>query len=819
MRSKKTDAAAAPRRSVGGLLLLLLAPLLLLVLPVPAAHAADEESVRQLDVSFDVRPDGTVGVRYVLDWNFAEKGRHGIDFGIVTSEVWENDRDQQATYSVENLQVTSPTGAPTEFTESERSSHDQKSRKLRIGSPDVEVDEQETYVVTYDLTGALRTFDGQPEFHWDVTGSDYPTIDSFRVTVAAPQPIPRARCLAGSKQCAAEVVDGRAVLSGKDLRSGRPLTAVAALPAGSVANAEPRLGPREYESAILQSRQSTVTIGPDAVARVQSRMRFGVPEDGGSIMIEQPIRRNVTRTEDRAYQVSTPVVRTSDGEPLEVTPSRIRELTEDDDQDFDVDLPEGRRQIEIVAEWEVRGAIATEGAQARFHWPLAGARSMGSEETTQSFRWELPADASRADHRKIDGSTCRGPGVPLDVAGRQVTLGWQNEANYLPSNCWVSIEFPAASVGNPQAMIEPGIEHTRNVATAKTVGGSVLGGGLLGLVGLLVGRVRTGTRDQRFADVAPGIISDGPVTEARRSGKVPVRFEPPECSVAQAGFLTDGAYRSRHTAATLVSMATGNLVTIRSKPLTVAQVDHVQPKDPTERSLWGLANDSGDTTALSDDKIRAMNKRVEKDFKAFSLRPELFRQGASDTTGNRIRLALMAVLPLLAAISLFADWPLTVTIVLAVAAIGFAVGMTVGRSRRRQRALGPRGTALVEQTEGFRTYLHTAEADQLDFEADRDIFREFLPWAVLFGETKRWTKICQQLADANRIEQPDISFWMGANSLGDLGSGLSSFSSTVVSTGTSASSSGGSGGSGGSSGFSGGSSGGGGGGGTSASSW
>lgn len=324
MRSGMTRTPALRRPA--GVLLALLATLLLLVSPAPMAHAADE-SVRQLDVTFDVRPDGTVGVRYVLDWNFGESGRHGIDFGIVTSEVWENDRDQQAAYGIENLQVTSPTGAPAEFTETERSHSDQTSKMLRIGDPDVEVDRNELYVITYDLTGALRTFDGQPEFHWDVTGQDYPPIEDYRVSVAAPEPISRARCLAGSKDCTSEIIDGRAVLSGKDLGSGRTLTAVAALPAGAVANAEPRLEPRKYDDAVLKSRESVVTIGPDAVARVQSRMRFAVPEDGASIDLEQPVRRNISRTEDRVYQVSTPVVHTGDGRPLEVTPSRIRRVT------------------------------------------------------------------------------------------------------------------------------------------------------------------------------------------------------------------------------------------------------------------------------------------------------------------------------------------------------------------------------------------------------------------------------------------------------------------------------------------------------------
>ncbi|GAB2492315.1 hypothetical protein GCM10027030_27170 [Luteococcus sediminum] len=105
------------------------------------------------------------------------------------------------------------------------------------------------------------------------------------------------------------------------------------------------------------------------------------------------------------------------------------------------------------------------------------------------------------------------------------------------------------------------------------------------------------------------------------------------------------------------------------------------------------------------------------------------------------------------------------------------------------------------------------------------IFRRYLPWAVLFGLTRRWTRVCQQLADAGRIPPLDLTFWGDGITASDVARDIGRLDSTVgrASFTASGSGSGGSffsgGGSGGSSGFSGGSSGGGGGGGTSASSW
>lgn len=130
---------------------------------------------------------------------------------------------------------------------------------------------------------------------------------------------------------------------------------------------------------------------------------------------------------------------------------------------------------------------------------------------------------------------------------------------------------------------------------------------------------------------------------------------------------------------------------------------------------------------------------------------------------------------------------------------------------------------MLDQVEGFHTYLATAEAEQLADEADHDIFQRYLPWAVLFDLTERWTRVCQDLASQGRIATPDFAFVAGAASVSEFTRSMDSFTSGIGSASTPVSSGGS--GSGGSSsgfsggGFSGGGGGGGGGGGTSASSW
>jgi uncharacterized membrane protein len=80
--------------------------------------------------------------------------------------------------------------------------------------------------------------------------------------------------------------------------------------------------------------------------------------------------------------------------------------------------------------------------------------------------------------------------------------------------------------------------------------------------------------------------------------------------------------------------------------------------------------------------------------------------------------------------------------------------------RRGQRTAD--GRAVCDQVEGFKTYLATAEADQLKFEEGEDIFSKYLPWAIVFELADRWAKICADLVAMGRL--PDvIPYWYVGN--------------------------------------------------------
>jgi uncharacterized membrane protein YgcG len=73
----------------------------------------------------------------------------------------------------------------------------------------------------------------------------------------------------------------------------------------------------------------------------------------------------------------------------------------------------------------------------------------------------------------------------------------------------------------------------------------------------------------------------------------------------------------------------------------------------------------------------------------------------------------------------------------------FAIASVLNRTGSRFTA---EGSAAYAQAQGFKKYLATAEADQLQLEADQDIFSKYLPWAVAFGVADHWTKLFNDLA-------------------------------------------------------------------------
>jgi uncharacterized membrane protein YgcG len=221
-----------------------------LAAPLPAA-AATGDQIDSFTIDYNVQTSGLVKVKETIVYRFGPNaGRHGIERYFVTREPY-GSTDQDAVYKVEHIRIDSPDGAPTQFssrTDSAKGGREEQLR-LRIGDPDRTISSPTaTYVISYDLTGAMRSFSGYDEFFWDATGLDWTaTIKSVKITATVPEGAQAVSCFYGAAQsttpCKADIVGGKGVFSQTDLAEGQGVSIGVKIKPGVIADNKPHLEP------------------------------------------------------------------------------------------------------------------------------------------------------------------------------------------------------------------------------------------------------------------------------------------------------------------------------------------------------------------------------------------------------------------------------------------------------------------------------------------------------------------------------------------------------------------------------------------------
>lgn len=364
--------------------------------------------------------------------------------------------------------------------------------------------------------------------------------------------------------------------------------------------------------------------------------------------------------------------------------------------------------------------------------------------------------------------------------------------------------------------------------TPWTVGGAILllGGG----IALLVRQLRRTAFDVEYADEVPGLApapGASGATRRRRKRAVTVQFEPPEgLRPGQLGTLIDEKADVRDVTATIVDQAVRGFLRIDpvGEPDKPGDYRLVRLRDADGsmpaygRTLFEAIFDGRDELLLSDlkttfaadlAKVQAEMYRDVTDRGWFRRNPNTARLTWAGLSMAALVGAVLATVFI--AVSTSAALLGVALVVVAIVALCMS---PVAPARTAE------GTRILHQTEGFRLYLTTADANQLRFEEGQDIFSRYLPFAIAFGVADKWSKVFEQLArEGHDVPAPSwyggmyapALFWTSAHSFG---SQMQDFTHTVD-TAISAPTPGSSGGSGFSSGggFSGGGSFGGGGGG------
>lgn len=403
--------------------------------------------------------------------------------------------------------------------------------------------------------------------------------------------------------------------------------------------------------------------------------------------------------------------------------------------------------------YTIAGLMRSPGGIDQLYWDMTGSSLPQINDFTATIT--VPGGAqelfcsSAAPGQKADCTTQR-----IDEQGRAVFTQDTIQRGQLVT---VGVRVTPGLVSPNTPIFEENARVAEQQLGQNMLLGSAGVGALVAVGGGVYLRGRTG--DRRFEGLPPGVFParDQPATEVRNSKRIeiPVSFAPPGLSLAEAGLLLDGRSEVKHTTATLVSLAVNGAIKLRSQdPAEARLIDAKRAYDKPSQALVSSLFASRDVADLSTaGSMTSANRAVQRAVEKASERGSWFLPKSS--TGA-VGLSMLVLVPVVgvAALVLFGGvafnlWPLGLILVVTGLVVAFKLGQT-----RRTGA----GRALTDQIEGFRTYLATAEADQLRFEEGEDIFSKYLPWAILFDLTDRWTRVCEQLVAMGRLS-PEAPQW------------------------------------------------------------
>lgn len=245
---------------------------LALALLLAGCTSSGEDRIRHFDIHYTIESSGLVHVVETIDYEFGgSEDHHGID-RFLASRFGTDTPGTDRVYRYANITVESPTGASTLY-----STALGNALQIRIGNKNALVSGVQTYVLRYDIEGALNRAiqgEGSPaagsaldEFAWNATGSFWnPAIERTTVRVTGPTAAVSARCFAGidgtQDACAeSRLHNNDALFSHGRIESRQGMTIVATWPEGTFTAVEPVLEPSL--PAGLEPVRSGSNDGPD----------------------------------------------------------------------------------------------------------------------------------------------------------------------------------------------------------------------------------------------------------------------------------------------------------------------------------------------------------------------------------------------------------------------------------------------------------------------------------------------------------------------------------------------------------------------------
>jgi hypothetical protein len=474
------------------------------------------------------------------------------------------------------------------------------------------------------------------------------------------------------------------------------------------------------------------------------------------------IQRDLVRRErfdgdqDRVYELDVTRVSTGPGTPDAV------QLSESGDY-LRVRIGDPDRTITGVhtyhIEYTVGGALLPFAEHDELNWDVIG------------NQWSVPIDRVTAlvvAPAPITDATCfsgpqgsRAPCTESSFSGDTATFG----QSALPPGTGLT-----AVVGVPKGAIVPEpapiFEEHRTLEDAFAVRPETVGvaGGLavlgIGGVGLLAWRRG---RDRRYTGSAVDAAMGNLTGEEERVGlgdrePGPVEFVPPDrVRPGQVGTLLDEQANLLDVTATIVDLAVRGHLHISEVDGDGRHADYeLQRLDggkgeltAYERVLYDALFESGPTVRLSDLKYQFTSELS-------SVRNALYEDVVSNgwyrvrPDHTRLWWRLIGIAVVVVGAGLTALTAATTSfglIPLAIVVVGIALLAVGGRMPARTG----KGSAMLSRVRGFRRLFDEGDEDiRQRFAEERGIFSQYLPYAIVFGATKRWARAFEGL-DAQQL--------------------------------------------------------------------
>jgi uncharacterized membrane protein YgcG len=468
-----------------------------------------------------------------------------------------------------------------------------------------------------------------------------------------------------------------------------------------------------------------------------------------------PTRFHYDDVNDRVYPIEDVTVRSDAPDDVEISEEGSSTVIRIGDEDVEIS---GRHTYTIV--YRVEGALNAFPDHDELYW-----NAIGHEWEAAIARAEVTVRAPGAVQRVACFQGSQGSTEPCAVAEHE-----GSEARFSPGGSFVPYEGMTVVVALPKGTVpepQPILEERWSAERAFSVNAGTMSASLaVFLVG--AGMIawqwwRTG-RDRRFRgspiDQVLGTVSgeDEPVPLGEGDLEAPVEFSPPEhLHPAHMGVLLDERARTLHVTATIVDLAVRGYLVIEEhgEPGLLRKRDWIlrkrrQPEKDLPRYerllLEGLFRRGAEVTVS--ELRNTFSSRLQQ-VKEALLKGAVTQKWFSGSPGRvRLRWVIRGLLLALAGCAL--------TVVLALwtrwALVGLAVilaGMLLTAVARVMPALSAKGTALVRRVRGFRRVIATAETHMSRWAEEENVFTRYLPYAIVFGLTKKWAKAFADIGLSN----------------------------------------------------------------------